>query len=175
MKKIKKIVMTMLVGTACFLIGCKANINNGLEMLEAGKYEEAIVCFEKDIEEKKNLKEAYRGIGIAQFELQDYQESLESFEKALENETEENATIYNFLGTGYLKLKNYEEALENYKKALEQEDCTVELKQEILWNEIAIYQEIGDWDTVKEKVADYIEAYPEDTSIEKTVEFLESR
>lgn len=175
MKHIKKVIMTMLVGTACFLIGCKANINDGLDLLEAGKYEEAIVCFEKDIKEERNLKEAYRGIGIAQFELQDYQESVESFEKALENETEENATIYSFLGTGYFELENYEEALENYKKALSQEDCTPELKQEILWNEIAIYQEMGDWNTVKEKVADYVEAYPEDKSIEKTVEFLKSR
>ena len=65
--------------------------------------------------------------------------------------------------------------MDYYKKALGMKDCTEELKQEILFNEIAIYQELSDWETLKEKVADYVKAYPEDNRMDKTAEFLETR
>ncbi len=175
MNRLKKMTLTVLIGAMCLLVGCKSNINDGLELLEAKKYEEAIACFEKDIAEEKNLDEAYRGIGVAKFELGEYELSAEAFENALKNEAEVNATIYVLMGASYLKLDNYEQALDNYAKALKQEDCSAEMKQEILFNEIAIYQEIGDWDTVKEKVESYVESYPDDDRLDKTVEFLESR
>ncbi len=175
MKYLKKIALSILIGATFLLGGCKANINDGLELLEAEKYVEAIVCFEKDIAEEKNLDEAYRGIGIAKFELGEYELSVEAFENALKNEAEESATIYALIGAGYLNLDDYENTLENYTKALKQEDCSAEIKQEILFNEIAIYQEMGEWDTVKEKVESYVKSYPDDDRLDKTVEFLESR
>ena len=79
------------------------------------------------------------------------------------------------LGVSYLQLDEYEKALENYKKALEMEDCTAEMRQEILFNEIAIYQLQSDWDALKEKVPAYVAAYPDDDRMDKTAEFLETR
>ncbi len=175
MKKLKKTVIGLMVGVICLLAGCKANINEGLELLEAKKYEEAIVCFEQDIKEGKNLDEAYRGVGIAQFELGAYEASIKALEQALENEAEESAAIYALLGADYLCVEEYEKALENYARALLQEDCSAELEQEILFNEIAVCQEMGEWDTVKEKAEFYVKQYPEDERMEKTMEFLESR
>ena len=49
------------------------------------------------------------------------------------------------------------------------------MKQEILFNESAMYQEFGEWEIVKEKVASYVENYPDDTRMDKIVEFLETR
>ena len=72
-------------------------------------------------------------------------------------------------------MEEYEIALDYYAKALKMEDCTEEMKQEILYNEIAAYQELGDWDTLKEKVASYVESYPDDDRMDKTAEFLETR
>lgn len=160
---------------SCMLMGCKANIKDGITYLEEEKYEEAIECFEKDIAEKQNLGDAYRGMGIAQYELEDYEAAIDSFENALKNEAEETATVYSLMGASSLQIEDYEAALDYYKKALKMEDCTQELKQEILFNEIAIYQELGDWDTLKEKVKVYVGKYPEDDRIDKTVEFLETR
>ena len=74
-----------------------------------------------------------------------------------------------------MQLNEYEEALKFYGQALNMTDCTGEMKQEILFNEIAIYQELGDWEVVKEKVSAYVEAYPDDERMDKTVEFLETR
>lgn len=157
------------------LLGCKANIKDGITYLEEEKYESAIECFEKDIAEKKNLGDAYRGMGIAQYELEDYYAAIDSFENALANKEQPTATIYTLMATCHLQVEEYEIALDYYTKALKLEDCTEELKQEILFNEIAIYQELGDWETLKEKVKVYAEKYPEDDRMDKTAEFLETR
>lgn len=171
----KKSRWILLFVVSCMFMGCKANIKDGITYLEEEKYEAAIECFEKDIAEKKNLGDAYRGMGIAEYELADYEAAIDSFENALKNESEKTATIYSLMGASSLQLKEYESALGFYAKALKMEDCTEELKQEILFNEIAIYQELGDWEVLKEKVKAYTENYPEDNRMDKTAEFLETR
>lgn len=171
----KKIKLALLILAAGLLVGCENYMKDGLELLQAGNYEEAIVNFQNEIAEDKNLDEAYRGMGIAYFELEDYGAATEAFENALSNEAEETASIYQMLGVSYLQLDEYDKALENYSKALNMEDCTEEMRQEILFNEIAIYQIKSDWDTLKEKVSAYIKAYPDDDRMDKTAEFLETR
>lgn len=151
------------------------NTKEGAAFLEEGKYEEAITCFEKDIADEKHLEEAYRGMGIAYFELEDYANAITNFQLVLEQEeAEETASLYNMMAVSYLKQNELQKALESYQKALEFE-CTEEMKQEILFNEIAIYQELSEWEVLKEKVAAYVASYPDDTRMDKTVEFLETR
>lgn len=65
MKK-KVLGIVMLLG---MLTGCVGNIKDGVLLLEDAKYEDAIAIFEQDIKKERNLDEAYRGIGIACFEL----------------------------------------------------------------------------------------------------------
>ncbi len=171
----KKIRVTLLILVAGLLAGCSNYMKEGLELLQTGRYEDAVVAFQNEIAEEKNLDEAYRGMGIAYFELEDYGAAVEAFGSALANEAEETASIYQMLGVSYLKLDEYEKALENYNKALEMRDCTEEMRQEILFNEIAIYELQSEWELLKEKVAAYMEAYPEDDRMDKTAEFLETR
>lgn len=175
MKKVKIRAICIGILGAILLVGCTSNIKDGIMYLEADNYEAAGDAFEKDITEKKNLDEAYRGLGIAQYELGNYTEAAKALEDALENGTKETATIYNMLGASYLQVDEYETALEYYDKALGMKDCKEPIKQEILFNQIAIYQQLGDWDTLKEKVFAYVENYPDDKRMDKTVEFLETR
>lgn len=171
----KKFILCFVIGMASFLMGCAANIRDGVALLEEGKYQDAVTCFERDITEEKNLYEAYRGAAIGYYELEEYELAADCFQKALENEAEETATIYSLMAASYLQLDEFGTALQYYDKAISMEDCTEEMKQEILFNEIAIYQEMGEWETVAEKVSVYVETYPEDTRMNKTVEFLETR
>ena len=172
MKKIRIIAAVLFTA---FCMGCTMNTKEGTSLLEEGKFSEAISCFEKDIAEEKHLEEAYRGVSIAHFQLGEYQEALSNFQTLLEMEkVEETPSLHAMMAVCYLQLEKYEESLASYQKALELE-CTEEMKQEILFNEIAIYQELGNWDVVKEKVAAYVELYPDDTRMDKTVEFLETR
>ena len=93
----KKIVILI---TLLLLTGCAGSMKNGVELLEAGKYDAAVEVFQKDIKKKRNLDEAYRGLGIAYFELEDYEAAVEAFELALEHETKETAVFCSFLGIG---------------------------------------------------------------------------
>lgn len=165
----------LLAAASILLVGCGSNIKDGVKLLEKENYQEALVCFQEEIENGENLGEAFRGMGIAHFELEDYQAASEAFESALKNDAEKTATLYDLLGTCYAKLEQYETAISNYELALNMSDCTKEMKQEILYNEIALYEKMGDWDTVKERVSEYVAAYPDDTRIESTVKFLEAR
>ncbi len=157
------------------LTGCGSNIKDGVSYLEDGKYELAMETFADEIAEEKHLDEAYRGLGIAAFELGEYEQAADALEEALAQETKESATIYSILGASYYELEQYEEALEAYEKALIQEDCTEELEQEIALHQITAYERLGEWEKAKDAMNAYQETYPEDTSVEKEAEFLETR
>ena len=157
------------------LSGCAGNIKDGVSLLEDGKYEKAVEAFKKDIDKKRNLDEAYRGLGIAYFELEEYESSVESLELARKHEAEETAVFCSILGAGYLETEEYEKALDAYERALACEDLTEELEREIQFNLIAVYESMANWDAAKKQMDKYVEKYPDDTRVEKEAEFLETR
>ena len=170
MKKI-----TALMALLFLLTGCAGNMKDGVTLLEEGKYEEAVEAFEKDVKKERNLDEAYRGLGIAYFELEDYEAAVEAFELALKHETEETAVFCSFLGASYLETEACEKALDAYERGLACKDLTEELEQEIQFNLIAVYENMGNWDAAKKQMDKYVEKYPDDTRVEKEAEFLEMR
>lgn len=171
MKKI--IIITMVL--SMLLSGCATNIKDGVALLEEGKYEEAQKLFEKDIKKQKHLDKAYEGMGIACFELGEFERAAENFELALKEEAKDVAIIYSFLGACYIETGEYEKAADFYKKALKEEKISAELKKEIQFNLIAVYENMGDWDAAKKQMDKYVKAYPEDERVKKEAEFLETR
>lgn len=164
-----------LLALLLLLTGCAGNIKDGVALLEEGKYEEAVEEFEKDVKKERNLDEAYRGLGIAYFELEDYEAAVEAFELAVKNETEETAIFCSFLGSSYLETEDYEKALDAYERGLAREDLTEELEQEMQFNLIAVYENMGNWDAAKKQLDKYVKRYPNDSRVEKEAEFLETR
>lgn len=163
------LVLTML------LCGCSSKLEDGVLLLEDGQYEAAIEAFEAQIEKEKQLDEAYRGIAIANYELGNYEEVIINFEKALENEAKETTAMYHLMASSYMKLNDTENALKYYDLVLGMEDCTDEVKKEILFNKIAIFEERADWESAKEAVNTYLESYPDDERVIKEAEFLQTR
>lgn len=175
MNKYRKIMLTMIV-SALMLTGCGENPSEeGLLLLQEGKYEDAIAKFQEAIDDEKNMDDAYRGIGIAKWELEDYEGARDAFENAMDNGAEITATLYNFLGTSEMKLGNYKMALNYYRLGMELEDCTGEMLQEMRFNEIAALEKIGDWENARFKLAEYIADYPDDEKAAKEAEFFETR
>lgn len=157
------------------LSGCASNIREGVSLLEDGKYEEAIDAFQADVDKEKNLDEAYRGIALAYYELGSYMEAVDYFSMALENEAEETASIYHLMGTSCMQYGDYENAISNYDKALKMEDCTDEMKKEMMFNKIAAYENMADWESALDAVSEYLKVYPDDERALKEAEFLETR
>ena len=90
MGRIKCVLLTVIVAVLVF--GCGKNpAKQGVEYLEDGEYKKAIEQFEEAIEKEKNVGDAYRGIGIAKWEMEDYEGACEAFKNALENDAKKRA------------------------------------------------------------------------------------
>ena len=94
-----------------------------------------------------------------------YQEYLESGENM--------ARAYNGLALCNIYEKNYDMALENIEKGLA--NSNDEERQELLFNEIVVYEYKLDFTTAKEKMAKYLALYPDDEVAIRENEFLQSR
>ena len=55
------------------------------------------------------------------------------------------------------------------------DDSESDLIQEMKYNEIICLEKTADWDGAKSKMLEYQESYPNDTSVEKEAEFLQTR
>lgn len=171
----KKRWLGMLILCCLLFAGCANAVEDGTAFLEEGKMEEAQEKFEASIEKEKDLGEAYRGLGICYWEKEDYTKALSAFEKALENDTEETATLYNMLGICALKTNNAKTAVSYFAKGQEQSDAEGELLQEIAFNEIVAYEQLGQYSEAKQKLELYTSAYPDDEAAAKELEFLNTQ
>lgn len=92
------------------------------------------------------------------------------YQKYLEAGTNK-AKAYNGLALCDIHEKNYDAALANIEKGL----AEYSEEQELLYNEIVIYEYKLDFETAKEKMASYLQLYPDDESAIRENEFLQSR
>lgn len=171
----KKIVVLIIIVMSCFLFGCSKKVEDGAALLKEEKYEEAIKEFQKSVDKKKDLDEAYRGQGIAYWELEEYEKASDCFIKALNNGAKKTGTIFNFIAIGNMKLGNFSDALNYFNLGLSMEDSSEELIKEMKYNEIVVYESMKDWESAKTKIAEYIAQYPDDEKAIKEAEFLETR
>ena len=161
MKCYKRIIPLILV--CMMLAGCGQNVyKKGVESLENKDYAAAQENFQKAVEDKKNVADSYRGLGIA-------------FENAVSAGTKETGTICNMMAVCKMQTENYEDAISYYEKALDHSDCSDDMKQEIQFNVIVCYEKLEDWDNAKAKLEDYVTAYPDDEKAAKEAEFLKTR
>lgn len=158
------------------LAGCKGNPSEkGVEYLEAGQYEEAVEAFEEAVEDEVNIGDAYRGIGIARWEQEDYEGALDAFRNALENGAKMTGTLYNFLGSCELKLNNPVSTQNYFRLGIGMEDSSGELLQEMKYNMVVAYEQAKDWESAKVTLDEYIAEYPDDETALKEKEFLATR
>ena len=173
--KYRKIALSV-IAAAIVLTGCVKNPSEkGVEYLEDGKYKEAIEQFQDAIDSEVNAGDAYRGIGIAKWEQEDYEGAKEAFQNALDNGAKKTGTIYNFMGNCDMKLSRPESALNYFRLGIGQEDSSEELKKEMHFNMIVAYEQMKDWESAKAKLKEYLAEYPDDEAAKKELEFLETR
>lgn len=167
---------------ACMLGGCSNALKDGTRALENGEYEEARDYFQSAVnEDGETSAEAYRGLGMAYYEMEDYGSALEAFQTALDKGAEQTVQIYNLMGICAMNVSDYESALEHFQSGLALADTAsgsetdTDLIREMRYNEIICYERIADWESAKQKAAEYLEEYPGDEAVEKEAEFLETR
>ena len=167
----------MMIGVVVLLLaGCgNRSYKKGMEELENGNYKEAAAELQEAVKNDKEAADAYRGLGIALWEQEDYERAAGAFQSALDAGTEKTGTIYNFLGACELKLEHPEKALQYYEQGLKLEGSSKAVIREMEYNSIAACEQMKDWDSAKEKLSKYVEKYPDDEKAAKEAEFLETR
>lgn len=118
-----KIVLACMVFGLCALTGCSSkpantNINKGMELLEQMDYSAALESFEAALVYKEDEQLIFRGEGLANMGLGNYEEAQECFLNSI-SYAEGNVTNLEFdtnyyLATAYYKQGKYEEAEKIY-------------------------------------------------------------
>jgi len=108
-----------LLGAACSGTSEATEHNNrGVELLNGGKWEEAIAELDMAIELNPSSAKAYSNRGYAHRELEQYEQALADFDKAIELEPD-YAGAYLNRGATYFDLEQFEQAVADYGKAIE--------------------------------------------------------
>jgi tetratricopeptide (TPR) repeat protein len=95
-------------------------LSKGLELLDSGKNEKAMKCFDKAIP----LLPEFAGTvwnfkGITFTRLENAEEAMKCFDKAIPLLPEFAGTVWNFKGITFTRLENAEEAMKCFDKAIE--------------------------------------------------------
>jgi len=178
MKK-KMILLIINFIMAMLFLGCAKKeiswIEEGKKAIAESRYEEAVGHLLRAVEEEEEIEEAFRAMGIIYWEREEYAQAKRYFLRALHAGAKESGTLYNFLAVIELKEENYESALVYFQKGLTFEENTEALNQEMRWNEIAVHEEMRNWEMAKQKVEEYLLLYPDDKEMKREEEFLRSR
>lgn len=95
----------------------RASYQEGMNLLEGGKYEEALDVFEKMLDQDEN-PEVYYNIGYIKTVKEEYAEAIEAFRKATKLDRY-FAKAYEAMGRAFKALGKTDEATESLKKAAE--------------------------------------------------------
>ena len=132
-------------------------------------------------EDGEKSAEAYRGLGMAYYDMEEYGSAMEAFQTALDRGAGQTVQIYNLMGICAMNVADYESALEYFQSGLALADTESEgetdtdLIREMRYNEIVCCERTADWESAKQKAAEYLQDYPGDEAVEKEAEFLETR
>ena len=192
----KKGVLCVLLAV-CFVTGCGKKVNyieQGTKQLEEKKYQDAVGSFSQSLEKKEDAAEAYRGLGMAYYEQQDYESARDAFQKVIDNEGDVTVTLYNFIGVCSMQLDDNKGALDAFQKGIalydeadkekagktdgSKEDGEADeskVVQEMKFNEIVCYENLKDWKSARDKAEAYTAEYPDDQAAQKELEFLNTR
>ena len=181
----KKLIVCV-VAAAFLLTGCQKDyIKEGTGLLEGQKYSEAVKSFEKAVDEKQDVAEGLRGLGMAYYEQKEYQKAKDAFLEVLDKGGRKTPALYNLIGVCSMRLDDAQAALDAFQKGIAlasagigraseagKEDGAL---QEMRYNEIVCYEKLLDWESAKAKAQDYVSLYPDDKEAQKEAAFLRTR
>lgn len=135
------------------------------------------------------MTEAYRGMGMAYYELQDYEQARINLQQVIDAGGDVTPILYNILGISSMNLGDYDEALRAFEVGTalpaagtyqdvggtEQSVDYSAVIQEMKFNRVVCFEKKLDWANAKVEMEAYIAAYPDDLSAQKEAEFLATR
>ena len=121
----------------------------------------------------RNDSEAMLVMGQVYLAQNDVDSARAMFQEYKEKEEEHMAAGYNGLVLCDLADRDYTSALENVQKGLETAEG--DSMQDLLFNEVVVYEKSHDFKTAQEKAEEYLQLFPDDEKMQREKEFLDSR
>lgn len=152
------------------LMGCSTEstktYNQAAQDLENGNYETALEEYEAAITDGVKLAQSYRGAGVAQLKLGNYEEAITAFGNALDcDKVGKNLKkdILSYRAAAYLKTKAYDEAMADCQALAESYDMDADLY--FLTGETALAM-----DSYEEASSNFEQAYSEDATYDRAIQ-----
>ena len=152
------------------LTGCSSentkNYKQAAQDLEQGNYETALEEYETAISAGIKLAQSYRGAGVAQLKLGNYEEAIADLSNALDCEKvgkKLEKDILSYRAAAYLKTKSYEEAMADCQTLAESYDMDADLY--FLTGETALAM-----DSYEEAASNFEQAYSEDATYDRAIQ-----
>ena len=175
MRLIVILLVLFIAGLILWFIWHDRDLRSGVNALKKERYEDAIACFDSSIAKGKDEAEAYRGKGIALYELEKYEEASNALESALDKGTNPDAQICNLLALSYIGQEKYQESIVWLEKGIADESGSRELKQEMRYQLVFAYEKTSQWDKAKECAQQYLADFPDDQKMTREYQFLQTR
>ena len=127
--------------------------------------------------------DGYQGLGMTYYEQKEYDKALEAFQTALDQGAEQTQELYNLTAVCAMKTEDYAKALEYFQSGIALAESKTDdetkadktLLQEMEYNVIICYEKQADWENAKSAMEQYQADFPEDDSVSKEAEFLQTR
>ncbi len=140
----------------------------GMMYYYMGEYETARQYLEQT---KNSGKQAITYLGKTYEKLGDYNYACSLYNNYLLGT--EDAELYNQLGICKMKMEEYEEALNAFQTGMKVENCPC--MQSLKFNEIVVYEYLGDFQKAAVLMDNYMLTYPDDKEAKREQEFLSTR
>lgn len=169
---------TVIILAACaglfFLTGCGGEKMKIYEQagkdLEQGSLEYALQGFAASVENGVKLPESYRGAGLANLRMGNYEQAIENFTSALNCERVGNAMekdLLSYRATACLKAGRYEDAMADCQTL--SEDYEMDFDTYFLTGEVALAMDAYD-----EASANFKQAYGEDSTYDTAIRIYQA-
>ena len=122
-------------------------IKDGNELLNDGRYKDAINYYDQAIESDPNYIDAYIYKGVALWALQEYQDAIDILNKAVQIAPDvmnqdvvfgDNFKVYFIIADSYFRLKKYDNVIKQFQ--LVSDDKSINVDDYILWLRLMAYQ-----------------------------------
>ena len=165
-------------GTRYLEAALKTEAKNAEDYCNRGKvyyYMEDYSNAQKELTEAVNQKstEGMLLLGMVYRAQGDTSNARSMYQQYVSEDDSEPAKGYNGLALCDMDDGSYDSALENISKGLE--DASTEEMQDLLFNEIVVYEKKLDFSTALSKMQEYIKMFPDDENAAKELTFLQSR
>ena len=137
----------------------------------SGEYDTALTSLFAVAED--GYEDAHYYIGEIYHKRSNYGEAGYHYQQYIDGSGAKDAAAYNQLGICLMKQERYAEALEIIQAGQKLSDPLC--GKQLLFNEVVVYEKMGEFNAAYEAAVTYRNHYPEDSRIRKELEFLASR